>query len=210
VLSRNYESLFVQYNGKTGNFDSENQLSFIPIAVMMKDIGAKSGAIQYKSTQNMGTVGQNIQSNKRITNSSELTITINLECDNKWQYIFHTIEETNIAVYSYSNFKNNTHNFIVKTFNISHHKEMLNAVAEKIKEQIEQLDNRTKTDFIYNQDDSNLKKECNKKMTERNCKFDIEHYYNKIITHLFIDVSINLDDASQYTQNKETLELIKA
>jgi hypothetical protein len=207
VLSRDYEKLFSSWY--SSDYSDKKPLSFIPIAVMMEDIHAKSGDLVYSQKQDRGTVGQNTQVGKRITNSSQITINIHLDCQNKEKYIFYTKKDTCFSVYEYSGFDNGKHNFSIKTFDISKDVKVLNGTAEAIKKIIGELDNKTKTAFMYNDDDGEVRKKTGKSIDSDNCKFDIGHYYYDIISYISKEITVNIDDVNQYQPAKETLELDK-
>jgi hypothetical protein len=173
----------------------------------MKDINAKSGFLVYMKEQYRGTVGQNTQTNRRITNKSRITININLDCQNEEKYIFYTTQDTRFSVYEYSGFDDDKHCFSVKTFDISRDVEVLNGRAEDIRKKIKELDNKTKIAFMYDSDDDNVKEEF--KNTYSDCELNFNHWRYDIVSKFSQNISINLDDADRCISAKETLGLDK-
>jgi hypothetical protein len=209
ILTRKSDSLFLP--ASEGFYYPEcERKEFIPVVIKRHDINGKTfvGKLIYQEQENLGQIGMNISSSRRITNVANISISITITGDNMDKYRIFSRRDTKYVLFGYREFFEEKHRFFTVEFDIDKAIQKYRKYYQEIKTILSNQSNQLKTDFIYRDThDNTLQKEAQKVILDSGCTIDLGHWYNEIHTNISATLEIDLAKSEGIIAGEENLEL---
>jgi hypothetical protein len=209
ILTRKSNSLFLSASKEFYYPESERKI-FIPIMIKKHDINGTDfvGRLEYSERKDLGQIGMNISSFRKIINVAYISVNITIAGNNRDKYQIFSRKGTKYILYGYRSFSEEKHRFFTTEFDINETIRKYREYYKEIRMILSNQSNQIKTDFIYRDTHDNaLQKEAQKAILDPGCTMGLSHWYNEIHTSISVDLEIDLDKSEGIVTGEENLGL---